>query len=87
MESNTLKEINTLKQMARNWARGYKTWIVPGDDNDYVYQEFLDEIHTHLAPYVNRLLKMEYLTPGEAEDIIKYFVEQMLELREYADQA
>lgn len=78
-------EIDSLKQMARNWAEGFKTWLEPDGENDHVYQEFLDDMQLHLFPYVERLRSGGFMDEAQFSDLIDYFHEQIRELRDYAD--
>lgn len=66
MESGIEKEVETIKQMMRNWRRGFLTWHEPGVSNDYILKEFQEEITDQLLPYVYRLMQTEYLTNAEA---------------------
>lgn len=84
MEENIRKEVETLKLMARNWKGGFMTWIEPGTDNSYVYQQFAEDIETHALPYIARLAEMDHLTSKEAKELIDYFYEQIKKLKEEA---
>lgn len=70
MEENVKKEVETLKQMMRNWRRGFLTWHEPGVENDYILQEFHEEITDQLMPYVGRLMHSEHLTCEEARKVM-----------------
>jgi hypothetical protein len=83
---NVKKEVSDLKLMARNWKRGYETWIQLWEDNEYVYQEFTEDIVKHLHPYIERLVECEYLTPIEAGIILEYCHGQVRQLREETEQ-
>jgi hypothetical protein len=88
MKDNVKKEVEHLKQMARNWKRGFeKNWLVLGEDNDHVYREFLDEMETFLYPYARRLVEMQHITQKEAEELAGYFYSQILELKAISDLA
>lgn len=77
------KELEDLELMARNWLRGYKTWITPGD-NEYVYEEFKEDIFRHAVPYINRLVETEHIDGDTATKLLQYFLNQIDELRKYA---
>jgi len=83
MDNLVKKELDTLKQMARNWLRGYKTWTKPGEDNEFACIEFLEEMQTHLVPYLIRLEQTGYIDQTESHDIFEYFKEQAKELKGY----
>ena len=75
------KELDDLKQMARNWKRGYETWMEEGEDNEYVFLEFLQEIHDVAFPYIKRLYETEYIEEGEMRELVQYFLDQVEELK------
>ena len=87
MEPNVIAEIETLKMMARNWKRGYESWIQLGEDNEYVYEEFTEEIITHFHPYMQRFVECEHLTSSEAGDLLRYCHGQVKKLREETGEA
>ena len=70
MEDLVRKEVETLKLMMSNWRRGFLTWHEPGVSNDYILQEFHEEITDQLLPYVSRLLHSEHLTHQEATELM-----------------
>ena len=87
MEPNVKEEIETLKLMARNWKQGYESWIQLGEDNEYVYEEFEEEVRTHMHPYMRRFVECEHLTSTEAGDLLEYCHGQVQKLREETDEA
>ena len=83
MEENVKKEVDDLKMMARNWKRGYATnWIQIGEDNEYVFEEFTEDIINNFHPYINRLVECGHLTQAEAGELVNYVHGQVQELRE-----
>ena len=87
MKPNVKKEVEDLKQMARNWKRGYESWIQLGEDNEYVYQEFTEDIIIHFHPYMVRFVECEHLTQAEAGELLDYCHGQVMQLREETEQA
>lgn len=83
MDEGAKKEVESLKLMARNWARGYeKVWVAGDGDREVAYTEFMEEIVGHLIPYANRLVETGTLTPQEASELTTYFVVAANKLRE-----
>jgi len=78
-------ELETLKMMVSNWRRGYETWLTPGD-NEYVFEEFVEDIQIHLAPYVERLLQTEYWSDKEGTELSLYILSQLEELKGKANE-
>ena len=82
MEENVCKELDALKGMMLNWKRGFLGWASPEGDNDYVLQEFTEEIQKHVYPYVIRLLQTEHLSNLEAKEFMQYCYGQVEDLRD-----
>ena len=82
MEENVIKELDTLKGMLNNWKRGFLSWASPDGDNEYVLQEFTEEIQQQLYPYVNRLLEAQHLSQSEAREFMDYCYNQVEDLRD-----
>jgi len=76
------KEVKTIRVMASNWKESYTTWTIKGDDNDYVYEEFIEDIFTHIEPYIKRLVAVKYITNQEAGELLKYCMSKVEELRD-----
>lgn len=69
-------------KMARNWRDDYERLMVPGEDNEHLFKDFLEEINTHLVPYVTRMQETECISRNDASALIFYFVEQIEYLKE-----
>ncbi len=82
MEENVIKELDTLKGMLHNWKKGYLSWASPDGDNDYVLEEFNEEISNTLYPFVTRLLEAKHLHQSEAKEFMNYCYSQVEDLRD-----
>jgi len=82
MEENVTEELDTLKGMLNNWKRGFLTWASPDGDNDYVLQEFSEDIQMHVYPYVTSLRAMKHLSDPEATKFMDYCFSQVEDLRD-----
>jgi hypothetical protein len=82
MEENVIKELDTLKGMLNNWKRGYLSWASPDGDNEYVLQEFREEMDEKLYPYVTRLFEAQHLSQSEAKEFMDYCYGQVEDLRD-----
>jgi hypothetical protein len=76
-----VKEVETLMKMAVNWRKCYETWLT-GDGDEYLYEEFMDEITIHLLPYVNRLYETGYLSKNDSKALVMFYLEQIEYLKE-----
>jgi hypothetical protein len=81
MENDVQKELDALKAMLHNWRTGFVEWASEDGDNEYVLMEFTDEIHTHIYPFLRRLLQLNYLDESEAKEFMQYCYSQVEELR------
>jgi len=86
MEENVRKELDALKGMMLNWKRGFLGWASPEGDNDYVLQEFTEEIQKYIYPYVIRLIQTEHLSNLEAKEFMGYCYGQVEDLRDQMTQ-
>ena len=82
MEENVIKELNTLKGMVLNWKRSFLGWASPEGDNDYVYQDFSEDIQKLVYPYVRRLYETKHLSASEAEEFMNNCYRQVEDLRD-----
>jgi len=81
MEENVRKELDTLEHMVLNWKANYFRFATPDGGNDFLLEEFQEEVMLYISPYVRRLYECEYLTPGEAEEFMDHLYNQVDELR------
>ena len=82
MEENVIKELNNLKGMMLNWKKSFLGWASPGRDNDYVYQDFSEDIQMLVYPYVRRLYETNHLSASEAEEFMNNCYRQVEDLRD-----
>jgi len=81
MEENVRKELDALEQMVLNWKRNYLEYATPEGNNDFLLEEFHEEISTYMSPYLRRLFQCEYITPQEAEGFLNQCYGQVDDLR------
>ncbi|MBW2604910.1 MAG: hypothetical protein JRE28_11450 [Deltaproteobacteria bacterium] len=82
MEENVIKELNNLKGMMLNWKKGFLGWASPEGDNDYVCQDFSEDIQKMVYPYVRRLYETKHLNDSEAKEFMDYCYSQVEDLRD-----
>ncbi len=81
MEENVRQELEALEQMVLNWKANYLGFATPDGGNDFLLEEFAEEISTYISPYVRRLFQCEHLTGEEAEAFLNQCYEQVDDLR------
>ena len=55
--------------MVRNWKSNYLEYATPEGNNDFLLEEFQEEITTYMSPYLRRLYQCEYLTDGRGGSV------------------
>ncbi len=65
MDEGTKKELKDLENMVINWTKSYVRQIDPHGGNEYLIDEFNEEIHTNMIPYIVRLGESGNLTNEE----------------------
>jgi hypothetical protein len=81
MQENVRKELDNLEQMVFNWKVNYLGFATSDGNNEFLLEEFHEEITTYISPYLRRLYQCEYLTVDEADEFLDYCYNQVEELR------
>lgn len=82
MEENVQREVDTLKGMVLTWKRSYIGWAPSDGGGEFLAQEFLEEIETHVYPYVRRLYECDHLSGPEAKELLDFCYSQVEDLRD-----
>jgi hypothetical protein len=80
MEENVKKELDTIEQMVLRWQKNYLGWATSDGGNDYLIEEFSEEISTHVAPLIRRLYENKFLSPSEYHEFMESCSNQVNEL-------
>jgi len=81
MEEGIYRELETIKGMVLTWKKSYLRWAPPTGDREYLVREFLEEIETHVYPYVRRLYECNYLSDAELDEFMMFCYSQVNDLR------
>jgi len=81
MEANVRKELETLQGMVLNWKKDYLGWAPPDGGWEYLPRELLEEIETHISPYIRRMYECDYLSPYEVHEFMESCYMQVEDLR------
>ncbi|MFA5110813.1 MAG: hypothetical protein WC443_05360 [Desulfobaccales bacterium] len=81
MEDNVRNELKAMEMMVLNWKRTYLGDATPDGNNDFLVEEFQEEITTYISPYLRRLFQCEHLTQPEAEEFLDSCYRQVDDLR------
>jgi hypothetical protein len=82
MEKNVKKELDTIKQMVLRWQKSYLGWAKPDGRNEYLLEEFSEEITMYVSPLLRRFLDANYLSPYEHNEFLESCYSQINELRD-----
>jgi len=82
MEENVRKELETLEGMVLTWKKSYLGWAPPSRGGEFLAKEFMEEIDTHVYPYVRRLYECDYLSSSEAREFLDFCYNQVEDLRD-----
>jgi len=81
MEENVRKELDALEMMVLNWKQCYLGDATPEGNNDFLVEEFQEEITTYMSPYLRRLFECDHLTQQEAGGFLDSCYSQVDDLR------
>jgi hypothetical protein len=81
MEENVKKELDTIKEMVVRWQKSYLGWATSDGGNDYLIEEFSEEISMHVSPLVRRLHQSNHLSLFEHNEFMESCYSQINELR------
>ena len=82
MEENVKKELDTIKQMVVRWQKSFLGWTTSDGGNDYLIEEFSEEISTYVSPLVRRLYESNHLSLFEHNEFMESCYSQINELRD-----
>jgi len=68
MDVGTVKELKDLENMILNWSKDYVKRIDVHGGNEYLVEDFREEIGFYIVPYIRRLYHTGYLTKEEATE-------------------
>jgi hypothetical protein len=80
MEEMARKELEALRGMVLTWKKGHFAMAGPDGGDEFLAEEFSDEIRTHVYPYVRRLYENNYLQESEASEFLDFCYAQVEDL-------
>ena len=82
MEENVKKELDTIKQIVSRWQKSFLGWATGDGGNEYLLEEFSEEISMYVSPMVRRFCESNYLSPSEYNEFLESCYSQVNELRD-----
>ena len=80
MEENVKKELDTIKKMVLRWQKSFLGWATPDGGNDFLIEEFSEEISMYVSPLVRRLYESNHLSLFEHHEFMESCYNQLNEL-------
>ncbi len=81
MEEFGQKEVAALQAMVLNWKQSYVAQAKPGEEWEFLVDDFRDEIDAHIYPYARRLYQCNYLNDAEARSLLDFCYAEVDDLR------
>ena len=82
MEENVKKELDTINKMVLRWQKSFLGWATPDGGNDFLIEEFSEEISMYVSPLVRRLYESGHLSLSEHHEFMESCYNQLSELRD-----
>ena len=86
MQEFAQREVDALQAMVVNWKKSYLELASAGKEWDFLADELLEEIDTHVYPYAKRLYECNYLNDSEAKLLLDFCYDQVEDLRKLLGQ-
>jgi hypothetical protein len=87
VEDNVRKELEAIREMVLTWKKDYLGWAPSQGGGEYLARDFLEEIETHVYPYLRRLYECNYLSGAEAREFLELCYHQVEDLRHAVGEA
>jgi hypothetical protein len=81
MKEDVKKELNSITAIVRRWKKSYFGWVDPEGGNDYLLEEFSEEISTYVSPLIRRMWEGNHLSKHEVHEFLESCYSQVEDLR------
>ena len=75
-------EVSDLMLMMDNWKKSYRSWCTEGEDNEWVYREFCEDIQTFLQPYAHALHHEGHINYYGGQCLMAFAYDKVTELKD-----
>jgi hypothetical protein len=86
MDEMVVKELDDIELIVSHWKDDYMKYVT-GKNDEYLFEEFLEELDTHVSPKVRRLYENKYIDYNEMGIFMDRCYKHLMELREAIDEA
>ena len=81
MEEDVRKELEVLRGMVLTWKESYLGSAPSDGGGEFLAEDFLEEIESHVSPYVRRLFDCQHLTGAEVREFLDFCYQEVEDLR------
>jgi hypothetical protein len=81
MEESVKKELDAIQGIVSRWKKSYLGWADPEGGNDYLLEEFSEEISTYVSPLIRRMWEGNHLSKSEVHEFLESCYSQVEDLR------
>jgi len=81
MEDAIRRELDAIGAMVSTWQRKYLEWATADGNNEFLVEEFMEEVDTYVLPFVRRMTQVDQISLPEATEFLNRCYGQVLDLR------
>lgn len=81
MEPAIRKELDAIGAMVSTWHKKYLEWATADGNNEFLVEEFMEEVDMYVLPFVRRMTQVEHLTLREADEFLNGCYGQVADLQ------
>ena len=70
MEPAISRELDAIGAMVSTWHKKYLEWATADGNNEFLVEEFMEEVDTYVLPFVRRMNQVEQITLREADEFL-----------------
>ncbi len=86
MDDMVMRELNDIEMIVGHWKDDYMSEIT-GKNDEFLFEDFLEEIDTYVSSKVSRLYQSEYINYNEMKIFMDRCYKHLMELRGAIDEA
>jgi hypothetical protein len=81
MEDTIRRELDAIGAMVSTWQGKYLEWATADGNNEFLVEEFMEEVDTYVLPFVRRMTQVDQITLPEANEFLNRCYGQVADLR------
>ncbi len=81
MEDSIRRELDAIGAMVSTWQSKYLEWATADGNNEFLVEEFMEEVDTYVLPFVRRMTQVDQITLPEASEFLNRCYGQVADLQ------